>query len=139
MTSTQPMDAASTRPWQELRLRRHADYQRVYAATRKQQSSSLSYFVAARVDGGKGPRVGLTVGKVLGKAVERNRIKRRLRALVRRYAPLAAGDYDIILHPRRKVLSMDAALLAAELERVFRAIARAGAPLAPKPASGARP
>jgi len=115
---------AASRPWVELRLRRHADYQRVYAATRKQHASNLSYFVAPRVDGGHGPRVGLTVGKVLGKAVDRNRIKRRLRELVRRFAPLIQADLDIILHPRRTVLTMEFTKLSAEVERVFQSISQ---------------
>src|ERR1700753_370415 len=74
----------------EARLREHADYQRVYHSTRKQFSASMTWFVAARQASPvstvstaphssiaiQGPRVGLTAGKVLGKAHERNRIKR---------------------------------------------------------------
>ena len=130
---------AKARPWVEMRLRRHADYQRVYAATRKQHSSNLSYFVAPRVDGGHGPRVGLTVGKVLGKAVDRNRIKRRLRELVRRFLPLVESDFDIILHPRRAVLTMEFARLSAEMERVFQAIARGRANPARLPSARPQP
>ncbi len=37
-----------------------------------------------------GPRVGLTAGKVLGKAHERNRIKRRMRESLRRHRRPAA-------------------------------------------------
>ena len=74
------------------RLRRHADYQRAYAASRKRQSASMSWFVAPRQMNSPtdsevrihGARVGLTAGKVLGKAHERNRIKRRMREVLRR-------------------------------------------------------
>ncbi len=71
-----------------FRLRKHADYQRVYQSSRKQFSRQMSYFVARRPpespDITASPRVGLTVGKVMGKAVDRNRIKRRMREAVRR-------------------------------------------------------
>jgi ribonuclease P protein component len=56
------------------RLRKHADYQRVYAASRKRRSASMSWFLAPQGELSV-PRVGLTAGKVLGKSHERNRIK----------------------------------------------------------------
>src|SRR6266436_9289701 len=78
-----------------FRLRKHADYQRVYKAGRKQFAKQMTYFFTPRpqlgpdgtplrdVDAGSA-RVGLTVGKVMGKAVDRNRIKRRMREAVRK-------------------------------------------------------
>ena len=69
-----------------------------------------------------GPRVGLTTGKVLGKAVERNRIKRRLRDIVRRRVTIIEADLDIVLHPRKSVLTMDFAKLEGEVVRIFTTI-----------------
>ena len=66
--------------------------------------------------------MGLTVGKVLGNAVERNRIKRRLRECVRRHAPRLNYPVDVILHPRRAVLEMDWLKLDREVETIFRSI-----------------
>ncbi len=104
------------------RLRKHADYQRVYREARKQFSPSMSYFYALRGADSPtpaGPRVGLTAGKVLGKAVERNRIKRRMRDIVRRRAGLVRANVDIVLHPRRTVLTIDFAKLESEVVRIF--------------------
>lgn len=104
------------------RLRKHADYQRAYAASRKKQSASMSWFLASQSSGGtcaEGPRVGLTVGKVLGKAHERNRIKRRLREALRRHLEILPMGFDLILHPRRTVLTMDFAKLEAEVVRIL--------------------
>ena len=41
------------------------------------------------------------MGKVLGKAHERNRIKRRMREALRRHIDLLPAGFDLILHPRR--------------------------------------
>ncbi len=114
------------------RLRKHADYQRAYAASRKRQSASMSWFLAPQSPakaGGEppdGPRVGLTVGKVIGKAVERNRIKRRMREALRRHIALLPAGFDLIFHPRRAVLTLGFAQLEAEVERIL-AQARADA------------
>src|SRR5580692_1992463 len=92
----------------DARLRKHADYQRVYQRSRKNFSRSMTYFFAERTSTRPvGPRVGLTAGRVLGKAVERNRIKRRMREAVRLNLCLLTRDVDVVLHPRRAVLTAD--------------------------------
>lgn len=102
------------------RLRKHADFQRAYAAAgRKRQSASISWFLAPQ-SVPAGPRVGLTVGKVLGKAHERNRIKRRMREVLRRNIELLPPGFDLILHPRRAVLSMEFTKLHDEVVRILR-------------------
>jgi ribonuclease P protein component len=133
----------------ELRLRKHADYQRAYtAAGRKQHAKEMTFFCARRdampsrrlhpdelLHGGppEGPRIGLTVGKVMGKAHDRNRIKRRLRAAVAAHVGLLVGlPVDVILHPRRSVLLLDWAKLDREVANVFRTVRKQCT--APRPA-----
>lgn len=117
-------------------MRKHSDYQRVYAASRKQFGKQMSYFFLLRSplgpDGSPprdadldGARVGLTVGKAMGKAVDRNRIKRRMREAVRRQLPLLRTPVDVVLHPRRSVIDLEFATLEREVAAVFRAIQRA--------------
>ncbi len=118
-----------------FRLRKHADYQRVYASSRKQFAKQMSFFFSVRPECGKdgrplrvadplSPRVGLTVGKVMGKAVDRNRIKRRMREAVRRNLPLLPVSVDVVLHPRKTVIELPFDVLDREVAGVFRSVAR---------------
>lgn len=108
------------------RLRKHADYQLVYKAGRKQFSKQIAYFYALRPaerrSDTSGPRIGLTVPKALGKAVDRNRIKRRMREAVRHNLALITHPVDVILHPRRSVITLEFTLLEREVAQIFRSV-----------------
>jgi len=108
------------------RLCKHADYQIVYKAGRKQFGKQMAYFHAARPADRRsataGPRIGLTVPKALGKAVDRNRIKRRMREAVRAGLPLLSAPVDVILHPRRSVMDLDFVQLKREVATIFRSV-----------------
>jgi ribonuclease P protein component len=119
-----------------FRLRKHADYQRVYKASRKQFAKQMTYFFILRPQLGPdgtplrdadaaSPRIGLTVGKVMGKAVDRNRIKRRMREAVRNNLSSLRTPVDVVLHPRRSVIDLEFAVLEREIANVFRAIQNA--------------
>jgi ribonuclease P protein component len=99
-------------------LRKHADYQRVYAEGKKRRSASMSWFLAPQWEAAAS-RVGLTVGKVLGKSHERNRIKRRLRDVLRRHVNELPAGCDLVLHPHRTVLTMEFSKLEAEIVRIL--------------------
>jgi len=111
-----------------FRLRKHADYQRVYKVGRKQFGRQMAYFFALRDAEASarsettGPRIGLTVPKALGEAVTRNRIKRRLREAVRAALPLLGAPVDVVLHPRRSVLEAEFALIEREVQTIFRSV-----------------
>ncbi len=137
---TTPLNAETTQSFAELRLRKHADYQRAYNASRKQHAREMSFF-SARRDAmpakrlhpnesqlANGPRIGLTVGKVMGKAHDRNRIKRRMRAAIAQHAGELAGlPVDVILHPRRSVLTLEWTRLQREVANVFRTVKKQSA------------
>lgn len=120
----------ATFDWRTTRLRKHADYQRVYQASRRHTSASMTYFFrmrAAEEPVTPQPRIGLTTGRVLGGAVERNRIRRRMREAVRLHMSQLPQGVDVVLHPRKQVLDMDFAKLEVEVSRIFAAVSAAGA------------
>jgi ribonuclease P protein component len=103
------------------RLLKHADFQRVYQAGRRQFTGNMTVFFLRREAAPAGePRVGLTVGKVLGGAVDRNRIKRRMREAVRLSPPAFDAPVDIVFNPRKSVLTLAFADLVREVSRGLR-------------------
>ena len=103
------------------RLLKHADFERVYQQGRRHFSPSMTVFFLEREMAG-GPRVGLTVGKVLGGAVTRNRIKRRVREAVRRHLLPLTANVDVVINPKKSASAIETAKLEAEMERAFAAV-----------------
>jgi ribonuclease P protein component len=122
--------AASRKSPKSSRLLKHTDFQRVYQCGRRQFTGNMTVFflrrneLAAEGVAAASPRVGLTVGKVLGGAVERNRIKRRMREAVRLSDHASCGPVDVIFHPRKSVLTLSFAELATEVSRGLRLAAQ---------------
>ena len=61
------------------RLSRSAEFDRVYREGRSHASRHLVVYAFPRSDGEEEPRLGVSVGRKVGGAVERNRVKRLLR------------------------------------------------------------
>ena len=106
-------------------LLRHADFERVYKQGRKHFSPSLTVFYLRRqtedqkASGTSGIRVGFTVGRAFGGAVQRNRLKRRLREAVRMSKPWPNAHVDIVVNPKRVAPSMDFEALMNEVRQAF--------------------
>jgi ribonuclease P protein component len=84
------------------RLSRSADFDAVYRRGRSASSRHLVVYAFAR-DPGAGaasPRIGLTVSRKVGGAVERNRVKRLLREASARVTPGLAADVDLVIVAR---------------------------------------
>jgi ribonuclease P protein component len=71
------------------------------------------------VDGDQGARIGLTVPKAVGGAVERNRIKRRIRAAFRLHREKLGSRWDLVVNPRRAVLAAPFADIERALTKVI--------------------
>ena len=69
--------------------------------------------------------MGLTVTKGVGGAVERNRVRRRLKEALRAAAPLEAErDHDYVLMARREALGRGFVALVDDVRTAFRAARR---------------
>jgi ribonuclease P protein component len=103
------------------RLLRHADFEQVYKQGQRQFAAHMTLFYLAREQGGT--RVGFTVGRVLGGAVVRNRMKRRLREAVRLQS-LELGAVDVVINPKKSLLDAEFTELQKEVGRAFQVIER---------------
>jgi ribonuclease P protein component len=100
------------------RLRQRADF---LAAAAAMKLPTAAFVLQVRKRNDEGPlRVGFTVSRRVGTAVERNRVRRRLKEVVRLCAGLPAGN-DYVLVGRREALSRP---FDAMVEDFKRAIAR---------------
>lgn len=116
------------------KLLRHADFQRVYQQGRRHFAAHMTVFYVRRKDeaqpprvarspsAGNAPRVGFTVGRVLGGAVERNRIKRRLREAVRHNLAALPPAVDVVINPKKSALLAQFTVLYDEVARAFQLI-----------------
>jgi ribonuclease P protein component len=105
------------------RLRQRADFLAVAGGARV-NSTAFTLQCRRRDDLGAS-RIGFTVTRKNGSATERNRIRRRLRELVRRLDVMAMRPHhDYVLIGRRAALTRDFAAMAEDLALALRRIER---------------
>ena len=86
----------------------------------KGDSCANRYLVVyCRRNGTKRNRIGLTVGAKLGHAVERNRLRRRLREIYRLHEGQFARGYDFVVVARSRAMQAD----YQQLERAYLSLA----------------
>jgi ribonuclease P protein component len=101
------------------RMRRRADFLAT-AGGRKVATAAFVLQALGRADNGP-IRVGFTVSKKVGTAVERNRVRRRLKDVVKRWAAgrLQSG-HDYVLIGRRAALKLPFARMVEEFKTALR-------------------
>ena len=136
-----------------MRLLKRVEFEAVYSAGQRRSSPQFSVFFRARSGlpneafGREAPRegfsaktlaavsasrFGISVKKTLGGAVARNRIKRRIREILRRNRTEIPTGWDIVIHPRATVARAAFAPLEAELVRLLRSMENTGRNTGPK-------
>ena len=108
------------------KLLKHGDFQRVYKTGRRHFSGLLTAFYLPRPieleSTDRRPRIGTTVGRVLGGAVDRNRIKRRVREAVRQHLSDLPFAVDVVINPKKNVLKAEFVDIQQEVARAFQVI-----------------
>jgi ribonuclease P protein component len=118
-----PSSAAKRKFPKTSRILRSAEFRHIYENGFRVSSPLFAAFCFERPPTGPptshsmGPRLGLTVPRAVGGAVERNRIKRRLREAFRLHRDRLGERWDLVLNPRRS-------MLAASFPEVERALAK---------------
>ena len=97
---------------------RRGEFDAVYRAGKRRSSSHFTVFF--RANELPQSRFGLSIKKALGGAVVRNRIRRRLREIVRCHRLEIPAGWDIVIHPKSSVARTEFAALTADLLRLLK-------------------
>jgi ribonuclease P protein component len=102
----------------EARLVRRGDFDAVYRAGKRRSSSNFTVFF--RANQLPVSRFGFSIKKALGGAVVRNRMRRRMREIVRCHRMEIPAGWDIVIHPKSAVAGAEFAGLTADLVRLMK-------------------
>ncbi len=100
-----------------LRLLHRSEFRRVYEEGARRSTRLCTVFY--RPNGLPQTRLGITTPSALGKAVNRNRIRRRLREVFRLNQGRLPGGWDVVLNPRPAVSDAPFDALERELLRLL--------------------
>jgi ribonuclease P protein component len=115
------------------RLLRRSEFVRVQQQGRRVHTAHFVMLVLRARGPDSATRLGVTVGRRVGGAVQRNRVKRLVREVFRRNRALFPRDCDVVLVARPGADRLDYATVLSELERAQTAIERAVRQLAAQP------
>ena len=104
----------------EARLVRRGEFDAVYRAGKRRSSSHFTVFF--RANQLPVSRFGFSIKKALGGAVVRNRIRRRIREIVRCHRMEIPAGWDIVIHPKSTVARAEFAGLTLDLVRLMKSV-----------------
>lgn len=102
-----------------VRILRRSDFRKVYDEGFRFSSPYFAAFCLKQEDAAAGPKIGFTTTKALGKAVARNRMKRRLREAVRLNLAVLPAPWMIVLNGRKGLLDAEFSTIQNEVKRLF--------------------
>jgi ribonuclease P protein component len=108
------------RPTPVGKLVRRGEFDAVYRAGKRRSSSHFTVFF--RANELPHSRFGFSIKKALGGAVVRNRIRRRVREVVRCHRLEIPAGWDIVIHPKSSVARAEFAALTADLLRLLKSV-----------------
>ncbi|MEJ5360019.1 MAG: ribonuclease P protein component [Desulfobacterales bacterium] len=105
------------------RIRKRSEFLALDAEGRR---VAVPWFLAVFAPSPSGrPRLGITVSRRIGRAVERNRIRRVVREFFRLHRQMLGGAWDVHVIARRGAAEQTNRVLFAALRELFEKIARA--------------
>jgi ribonuclease P protein component len=102
----------------EERIRRRVDFLEILREGTKARTAH--FWISSRPNGRLHRRLGITVGKKVGSAVVRNRLKRRIREFYRQNKELFPAGTDFVITAKEDAGRLDFRQVANELKGVFR-------------------
>ena len=99
---------------------RRGEFDAVYRAGKRRSSSHFTVFF--RASQLPVSRFGFSIKKALGGAVVRNRIRRRVREIVRCHRLEVTAGWDIVIHPKSSVGRAEFVELTADLVRLMKSV-----------------
>jgi len=100
------------------RMRASTEFAMTVRRGRRGTSRALVVHVAPGEDGGP-TRVGFVVSRAVGPAVARNRVRRRLRHLVRDRLAVLPDGVSVVVRAQPAAATMTSTELATEIDRAF--------------------
>jgi ribonuclease P protein component len=122
------MDARAAGFERADRLRRSSEFQRLRREGRRQASSAFVLVVAPGVDRSdlKRTRLGIAVGRRVGNAVVRNRVKRRIREWFRHQRASLRRGVDVVVIGRAPAAALSGREIWQQLDGLARRASGAG-------------
>lgn len=100
------------------RLKKRYQFNYVYKSGEHFSSEHLVLYVVSSKT--KSIKVGFAVTKKVGHAVVRNKIRRRLREIIRKQLPKLKQNYNIIIVAKENIIEADFEQLCFELNKLFK-------------------
>ena len=88
------------------RLSRGSEFERAYRQGKSRANRYLVLYTFERAAGEREPRLGISVGRKVGNAVARNRLKRTIRAAFDELAGELTGGLDYVVLARRDLVEL---------------------------------
>jgi ribonuclease P protein component len=104
-------------------LVRRGEFDAVYRAGKRRSSAHFTVFF--RANELPHSRFGFSIKRELGSAVVRNRMRRRLREIVRCHRTEIPAGWDIVIHPKSAVAKAEFAALTTDLLRLLKSMTQA--------------
>jgi ribonuclease P protein component len=102
------------------RVRKRREFVAIQGHGKKLHTDSFLVFVRARAGDERPARLGITVSKKIGGAVERNRVKRLVREAFRRHKAFFPHGLDVVFVAKRAAVDVGLQQVTREIDRLCR-------------------